>query len=180
MVNVVFYLALPVNTRLQVGLPQAKSPQHITACHTHLTMKRLQKKLIHITIGICSKKVSHCSLNFTVSPLVVRPKPLSPKPILDLPLLRCRHDSSLAWKQLCFKETKVISIHNEYLQNPIQIQYFMFHYRKEKSSPNPPASVSPFESLQLVSPPSLASHLSISISGILSTRNIGGKVLELN
>ena len=49
MVNVVFYLALPVNTRLQVGLPQAKSPQHITASHTHLTMKRLQKKLIHIT-----------------------------------------------------------------------------------------------------------------------------------
>ena len=178
MANVVFYLALPVNTRLQVGLPQAKSPQHITACHTHLKMKCLQKKLIYR--DFFPTKVSHCSLKNIVSPPVVRPKPLSPKPILDLPLLRRRHDSSLAWKQLCFKETKVISIHNEYLQNPIQIQYFMFHYRKEKSSPNPPASVALFKSLQLVSPPSLASHLSISIIGVLSTRNIGGKVLELN
>ena len=69
MVNVVFYLALPVNTRLQVGLPQAKSPQHITACHTHLKMKCLQKKLRHR--HLLQKKVSRCSLNFTVSPPVV-------------------------------------------------------------------------------------------------------------
>ena len=100
MANVVFYLALPVNTRLQVGLPQAKSPQHITACHTHLKMKCLQKKLIYR--DFLPKKVSHCSLKNIVSPPVVRPKPLSPKPILDLPLLRRRRDSSLACKATPF------------------------------------------------------------------------------
>ena len=41
MVNVVFNQKLPVNTRLQVRLPQTKSPQHITASHTHLGIKEV-------------------------------------------------------------------------------------------------------------------------------------------
>ena len=110
--------------------PSQKSSAYHSQPHSPYNETFAKEANTYYNRHLLQKKVSHCSINFTVSPLVVRPKPLSPKPILDLPLLRCRHDSSLAWKQLCYKETKVISIHNEYLQNPIQIQYFMFHIWK--------------------------------------------------